>query len=398
MRIAQSKTASGTHLRLLCSKRPGGQSIEKGAGDCPFLLNQGTSRQYVFNVQVEDTLSPDVVQGLPWLTSAQFTLRGDIVYPRSQDRDEARRLEDELCPELASAKPLPGQEPLPFEGYQLKLYPGLSVAALKARVDKELALWYELRAINATGSSRLLLNDTLASLVKHFGYSQATAYRLLKAGKGKFWDIRGSKLSGGFGGRSVVKIEGLLQMAEWFNTSVFRLGRPVEVRASDFKGRRAKTAWLYASFFKPEGSRAKPVSRDSIKAATGVKRRQQRRYDKVAGIKRVANFACYQDSQGKLHPLRHLVDGKSRQWLKDRRLGNTYHSRGLSAPRGMTKRVNAELRHRSLISGEATGVLLKRFFLSARSLIKSPERANEAFLLVNKGDRLIKGRMEWCIA
>jgi len=55
------------------------------------------------------------------------------------------------------------------------------------------------------------------------------------------------------------------------------------------------------------------------------------------------------------------------------------------------------LRHRSFNLGEATGVL-KRFFLSARSLIRSSERDNEAFLLVNKRDRLIKGRMEWCIA
>ena len=279
----------------------------------------------------------------------------------------------------------------------VRLIPELSAAALKAKLDKELALWYELRAINVTGSGRLLLNEALAALVKHFGYSEPTIYRLLKAGKGKFWDIRGSKLSGGFGGRSVVKIEGLYQVAEWFNTSVFRLGRPVEVRDSDFKGRRAKTAQLYASFFKPDGSRAKPISRDSIEAATGVLRRQQKRYDKVAGIKRVANFACYQDSQGKLTPMRHLVDGKSRQWLKDRRLGNTYHSRALPAPKGMTKKVNAELRHRSLNLGEATGVLLKRFFLSARSLIRSSERDNEAFLLVNKRDRLIKGRMEWCL-
>ncbi|MBA7675988.1 hypothetical protein ES703_84227 [subsurface metagenome] len=277
----------------------------------------------------------------------------------------------------------------------VKLYPGLSAAALKARLDKELALWYELRAINANGSSRLLLNDALASLVSSFGYSEKTAYRLLKAGDGKYWDIRGSKLSGGFGGCSVVKIYGLYQVAEYLNTS--RLGRPIEIKAEAFRGRRAKTAWLYASFFKPDGSRAKPISRDSIEAATGVLRCQQKRYDKVAGIKRVANFAFQQDGNGKLTPIRHLVDGKSRQWLKDRRLGNTYHSRALKAHKGMTKKVNAELRHRSFNLGEATGVL-KRFFLSARSLIRSSERDKEAFLLVNKRDRIIKGRMEWCIA
>ncbi len=275
----------------------------------------------------------------------------------------------------------------------VKLYPGLSAAALKAGLDKELCLWYELRAINVTGCGRLVLNDALAALVKHFGYSQATAYRLLKAGDGRLWDICQSTW---LPGHSVVKIYSLLRVAEGFNTSVLRLSRPVEVKVSDFKGARGnKTAWLYASFFKPDGSKAKPISRDSIEAATGVLKRQQKRYDKVAGIKRVANFACYQDGQGVLAPLRHLVDGKSRQWLKDRRLGNTYHSRALKASRGMTKRVNAELQ-RSLQSGEAR--LPKRFFLSTRSLIRSSERDNEAFLLVNKRDRLIRGRMEWCIA
>ncbi len=277
----------------------------------------------------------------------------------------------------------------------IKLYPELSAAALKAGLDKELALWYELRAINDNGSSRLLLNDALAALVSSFGSSEPTIYRLLKAGKGKFCDIRGSKLSGGFGGRSVIKIESLERVAEYLGTYP---GRPVEIKASDFRGRRAKTAWLYASFFKPEGSRAKPISRDSIEAATGVERRQQQRYDKVAGIRRVANFACQVDNQGTLTPIRHLVNGKSQQWLKDRRLGNTYHSRALRAHRGMTKRINAKLRHRSLNQDKASVVSNKRFFFTARSLIRSPERQKEAFLLVNKRDRVVSGRMEWCIA
>ncbi|GAI72042.1 unnamed protein product, partial [marine sediment metagenome] len=72
----------------------------------------------------------------------------------------------------------------------VRLYPGLSAAALKAGFKLILALWYELRAINDNGSSRLLLNDALAALVKHFGYSQATAYRLLQVGDGKLWDIK----------------------------------------------------------------------------------------------------------------------------------------------------------------------------------------------------------------
>ncbi|MBA7627272.1 hypothetical protein ES703_34734 [subsurface metagenome] len=313
---------------------------------------------------------------------------------------------------------------LPGRPLFVRLYPELSVAALKAGLDKELALWYELRAINDNGSSRLVLNDAVAALVEHFDYTQSTAYRLLQAGDGKLWDIKRPPLgthdalykrrrkrrlpfwtgylSEGQANYSTkppspqIKIKGLLQMAEWLNTWV---GRPVEVKVSDFKGARGnKTAWLYASFFKPDGSRARPISRDSIKDATGVKRRQQQRYDKVVGIKRVANFAYYQDGQGKLTPMLHLVEGKCKQWLKHRRLGNTYQSRALKGPRGMTKRVGAELRHRSLERDEASCVPIKRFFLSAKSLVRSPERDKEAFLLVNKRDRLIPGRMEWCIA
>ncbi|MBA7657755.1 hypothetical protein ES703_65697 [subsurface metagenome] len=314
----------------------------------------------------------------------------------------------------------------------IKLYPGLSAAALKGGIDKDLALcynpnrrdgikpvvtvskrklrsrqcrepvvpafssvklilalWYELRSINVTGCGRLLLNEVLVALVSNFDYTESTAYRLLQAGNGRLWVIYQSPRLPGL---SQIKIYSLRKVAEYLGTYP---GRPVEIRASDFRGRQTKTALLYASFFKPDGSKAKPISRDSIEVATGVKRRQQQRYDKEAGIKRVANFAFQQDEQGKLTPIRHLVEGKSRQWWKNKRLGNTYHSRALKAHKGMTKRVNAELQ-RSFNSDEAR--LPKRFFLSAKTLIKDLERHKEAFLLVNKRDRLIKGRMEWCMA
>jgi len=325
----------------------------------------------------------NIAQGLPGLTAAQGTLAGDRVYPRSLQSQR------QTAP---AAAPLPGQHKLPFEGYQLKLFPELSVAAIKGKLDKELAVWYELRAINVTGSGRLVLNDTVAALVSSFGYSQSTAYRLLKAGDGRFWDIY---LSPAVEGRSQLKIYALSRVAEWFSTSVYRLSRPVQVPAREFRGRKAKRAWLYASFFKPAGTKAKPIARDSIMTATGVERRQQQRYDKVAGIQRVANFACRQDAQGNLVAIRHLVAGKSRVWEKDRRLGNTYHSAALTTHRGMTKRVNARLR-RSLLKGEAR--LQKRFFLSAKSLVRSAHRAEESFLRVKARDRVIVGRVEWCIA
>ncbi|MBA7638763.1 hypothetical protein ES703_46419 [subsurface metagenome] len=281
----------------------------------------------------------------------------------------------------------------------VRLIPELSAAALKAGLDKELALWYCLRGINSSGSSnpgqqwssgRLVLNDAVAALVRQFGYTQSTAYRLLQAGSGKLWAIYQIPWLPGL---SQIKIYGLYQVAEYLSTSY--LSCPVEVKARDFRGLKNRRAWLYASFFKPDGSRAKPISRDSINAATGVLRRQQQRYDKVVRIKRVANFAFQQDGHG-LVPMFDLVEGKRSQYRIVRRLGNTYHSRALKAHKGMTKKANAELRHRSLNSDEAR--LPKRFFLSARSLVRCLERATEVFLLVNKRDRRIRGRMEWCLA
>ena len=141
---------------------------------------------------------------------------------------------------------------IPFTPLTIKLIAELICAALKVKLHKELSLWHELRAINVTHTGEVLLEDAVAVLVKHFSYSEKTAYRLLKAGEGKFWEIKGSKLSGGFGGRSVIKIYGLKKVAEYLGAS--QLSRPIEIKASDFRGHQAKTTQMYASFFKPEDS------------------------------------------------------------------------------------------------------------------------------------------------
>ncbi len=342
-------------------------------------IKTGASSPRFFNFP-----TPDLSQGLPGLSAPQKTLNGDRVYPRGAGTPGQGHQEPAA---------LLGQQSLTLEGRQLelKLYHGLSAAALKTGDDKkELALWYELRAINVTGCGRLVLNKAVAALVEHFDYTSSTAYRLLQVGDGKLWDIYQTPVLPGL---SQVKIHSLLQVSEYFNTLP---GRPVEVPVRDFKGRQAKAAQLYSSFFKPDGSRAKPISRASIEVATGVKRRQQQRYDKVAAIKRVPHFAFRQDSQGKLVPMLHQVEGKCRQWIKQRRLGNSYNSRALKAPRGMTQNVNAELRQRFL-NGDEARLPIKRFFFTPQSYIKAPERDKEAFLLVNKRDRLIPGRMEWCM-
>ena len=253
-----------------------------------------------------------------------------------------------------------------------------------------MALWYCLRCLNVTGSGRLLHNDAVADLVSVFGYSQRTVYRFLKAGKGKLWDIETPSPQAGL---TIIKIWGLYRVCD--HLAIIHLSRPVEIKARDFTGLQARRAQLYASRFKPNGSKTKPISRYSIEVATGVKRRQQRRYDQVAHISAVANYTTQQDDKGRLVYILKFVNGKARQWLVVRRLGNIYYSQASMAHWGMIKRVNAQLRQRSFYSDEAR--LPKRFFLTPQSVARTPERAPEAFLLVNKRDRLVKDRLEWCL-
>ncbi len=271
----------------------------------------------------------------------------------------------------------------------VKLYPELCSAALKKRLDKELCLWYELRALDIFGSNRLDLNYVFGALVPKM-YSKATFYRILGCGDGHFWNTYGVAKPYI---HSKVQIVGACNVARLLG--VDRVSCPREVPLSLFWGRQGRRAWLYSSFHKPVGfSKAKPISRDSLKVATGVSRRSQIRYDKVAGNKRVANFAFQNDGKGGLYPILEFLKGKKRQYLTVMRVGNIYHSEAMIARRGMIERVNDQLGQHSL---EDEGLLPQRFFFSARSLLKCHHKDPVPFLLVSPGNRLIRGRLEWCL-
>jgi hypothetical protein len=97
--------------------------------------------------------------------------------------------------------------------FVIKLHPELSAAALRDKLDKELALWYELRSVNVIGCGKLVLKDVLPVLVSSFGYSPDTVYRILKAGEGRFWEVYQSP---GLPGRWV-RLRGLSPVAESFS-------------------------------------------------------------------------------------------------------------------------------------------------------------------------------------
>ena len=72
----------------------------------------------------------------------------------------------------------------------VRIIPRLSIAALQHGLDKELALWYCLRAINFWGSGHLDIQMAVEALVLHFHYSKSAAYRIISSGDGIFWDKR----------------------------------------------------------------------------------------------------------------------------------------------------------------------------------------------------------------
>ena len=262
----------------------------------------------------------------------------------------------------------------------LKLYPELSSAALKGKRHRELALCYELRALNYWGSGLLNFSDAISALVSVYGYRRRTVRAILNSGDGTFWRLhKNARVSR----RPTIEIHSLYKVALCFEISC--LSRPVFVPIQEWL--QNKKSWLYAGFFNPKSSKkVKPISRESIRAATGVSKRQQRRYELAAGIRRIANFAFHEPGV----PMLMLVDGKARQWETIRRLGNSYISPAISAPLGTVRKVNRRLR--SLFSGEARQ---PRFFFSARAALQARARDNDPFFIIPMDKRLIHGRKEW---
>ena len=72
----------------------------------------------------------------------------------------------------------------------VRLVPGPPLAALKAHLDKELAVWYCLRSINHWGNGHLDLQMAIETLVVHFHYSKSITCRILSSGDGIFWEKR----------------------------------------------------------------------------------------------------------------------------------------------------------------------------------------------------------------
>ncbi len=143
---------------------------------------------------------------------------------------------------------------LPSPPYYIKLYPELSAAALKARLNKEIAVWYELREINSWGSGQIDYYYAIVVLVSLFGYSRRTAYRILKGGEGKFCEIGRTK-------RTRIKIYGLKSVTASLGVSY--LSCLIKINAINIRGRKEQRVKTQPVISEQENERPSRVGQNN---------------------------------------------------------------------------------------------------------------------------------------
>ena len=284
--------------------------------------------------------------------------------------------------------------------FVVRLIPDLSAAALRQKKHLELALWLRLRALDQpAGTGTLNYEFVMQALVETFGYSRRTASRHLALAEGHLWR-RSTHRTG-----PVIEIYGLRKACEYLGTWLSRGDRHFrELPAGRFQLGQER-AQLLASIHKPAGITANPISRESIEEYTGVGKRQQLRLEKKARIKKTATFGVRQvrDKAGRTRvvPERQLIITKTKQYERNKRMPNIYHSTAGASSKGMLKKVSSQLRG-SLKPDEA--IPNRRYFTGYKSLLRSTREhfrkerylPFEGYLLSHSSLRLIRGRIEWC--
>lgn len=285
------------------------------------------------------------------------------------------------------------------DSYKVKFIPSFSASSLKMKKDKEYSLWLCLRALNYWGSGILSLDKAITGLCEIFNYGSRTAKRHLSQGDGSFWGIfnrvKVDKKTGEVFSRATIKIYGLKEVGIYLNT--LPCYRPTTISASEFQSLKQRRAQIYASIFNPLGFKSNPISRKSIQEKCGLPKYQQIRYQKEAKIKRTANFQVSMEN-GKVCPVLRQVHTKLNGYLSVHgRVGNIYHTRQLTSPRGQLHHIRKRIKNggRSFIFGEALPNIFRRFFSGVRKLVKCKHRAMVSYYLLSARKRLRYGRLEW---
>jgi len=229
----------------------------------------------------------------------------------------------------------------------LKVYPCLAQAAMKQRLDRLYRVWTLARSIDPMGRGYIRVADIeeLIQTEDIKGLSPGTLRRLLKSGMPTFWDVfykDGERWVGLRGLRRVCVALDLTSLPENVVLIPVRWAKTV-------KGFRAA---CYGSGF-PTSVMSNPISRATIENKTGRTPRTQRAYDRaLAGQLKKRDNARIVDRKPKhgtelslgLYVDKVRTPEGDEEIVLLQRLPNSYRVEFKRGPRGMTGRVNGELK------------------------------------------------------
>ncbi len=274
----------------------------------------------------------------------------------------------------------------------IRLIPDISAAALRSHQSKQVALWYILRAIDGAffGASGAIDKAYIVEiLVSRFGYSARSAQRHLAMGEGIWWHtyFNHQKLR--------VQIHGLAVVCKALGTALETDRHFRAISSEAFNSPAARKGQIYASIHKPAPIRANPISRQSISEHTGLSKPTQIRLERIAHVRKVANYAMIQQGTTMVSEKVEVYTRK-RCYVLHKRLPNSYRSQQQSAGKGMLRSTSKRLR--SLVTDEAPQ-LTKRYFKGVRSLTKAlcsrGKDVQEGYFKLGAKYQTIQGRQEW---
>ncbi len=287
------------------------------------------------------------------------------------------------------------QKPFPQKEI-IKLYPSIALGMLQKEATAAGRIWLLLKYLDENGRGwlesrevRFRLTDSTSDL-RVCGRRQLR--KLLQAGEGIFWQRDKQRIWI----KSVAKVAEQLEVERLTHQPV---GVPVSVLTQKIGTVRAH---LYASFH--SGRSGAPISRETVAELAHVTPRSQRRYDRIAKVRKQTNYAVGQQANTqnlqemawqKGNATFTLTDFKGKQGRAGKtylawQLPNSYRGPHERLAKGQQKRINQELTDLFMQGMTGNGQCLgleKRFFDNGRIAAKAFSKAKDEIYWKGKENR-----------
>lgn len=261
----------------------------------------------------------------------------------------------------------------------LRMCRELNAAAIQAKQDRGLTLWYLLRALDPDHSGRISYSVIVPSL-KGLGYSTRTLSRTLS--NSLYFEV----YRNGRTGERKIRIKSLRSVIEALHVALPPTVRWVEVPGNEIPAPTQVGKWralLYnVAAYKPLGTKTRhPQSRRTIEENTGVNDRQQRRYDRRIGTdKLLMNFKWRENNGHKLSPAKIIVESSGQVVaLKE----NLFYSKGSRGTPGQLRVIARNQKRQQSSSGRTEEARNK---LAYRRYYSTGKAARNALIAQGTGD------------